>query len=151
MFAHRGLTRTQTTNTAQLLKNVHQRIPHHWHPKSQEGVIPGRLRKTPSFKAIGALSEVELGRFNRETKNYQTAVKLHEQVELLSLIGDIALKVGEPQVHAHLLIGRQDESAHGGHLLSATVRPTCEIVITESPKRLQKEIDPESGIALIHL
>jgi hypothetical protein len=104
-----------------------------------------------SFKAIGALSQVELGWFNWETRKYQTAVKLEEQVELLSLIGDIALKDGEPQVHAHLVIGRQDGSAHGGHLVRAIVRPTCEIVITESPKHLQKEIDPESGIALIRL
>jgi uncharacterized protein len=104
-----------------------------------------------SFKAIGALSDVELGWFNWERKKYETAVKLHEQVELLSLIGDIALKDNEPQVHAHLVIGRRDGSAHGGHLLSATVRPTCEIVITESPKHLQKEIDPESGVALIRL
>jgi predicted DNA-binding protein with PD1-like motif len=104
-----------------------------------------------SFKAIGGLSNVELGWFNWETKKYQTAVKLQEQVELLSLIGDIALKDDEPQVHAHLVIGRQDGTAHGGHLLSATVRPTCEIVITESPQHLQKEIDPESGIALIRL
>ena len=104
-----------------------------------------------SFKAIGALSDVEVGWFNWETRKYQTAVKLQEQVELLSLIGDIALEDGEPQVHAHLVIGRQDGSAHGGHLLRATVRPTCEIVITESPKHLQKKIDPESGIALIRL
>ena len=104
-----------------------------------------------SFKAIGALSDVELGWFNWESKEYQTAVKLKEQVELLSLIGDIALKDGKPQVHAHLVIGRKDGTAHGGHLVSATVRPTCEIVITESPKHLQKEIDTESGIALIRL
>ena len=58
-----------------------------------------------SFKAIGALSGVELGWFNWETKKYQTAVQLEEQVELLSLIGDIALKDSEPQVHAHLVIG----------------------------------------------
>ena len=104
-----------------------------------------------SFKAIGALSDAELGWFNWETRKYETAVKLQEQVELLSLIGDIALKEDEPQVHAHLVIGRQDGTAHGGHLLSATVRPTCEIVITESPQHLQKEIDPVSGIALIRL
>lgn len=104
-----------------------------------------------SFKAIGALSDVELGWFNWETKKYQTAVKLQEQVELLSLIGDIALKDREPQVHAHLVIGRKDGTAHGGHLLQATVRPTCEIVITESPEHLQKEMDSESGLALIRL
>jgi predicted DNA-binding protein with PD1-like motif len=104
-----------------------------------------------SFKAIGALSRVELGWFNWDTKQYQTAVKLDEQVELLSLIGDIAIKDGEPQIHAHLAIGRADGTAHGGHLLSATVRPTCEIVLTESPQHLQKQIDPESGIAIIRI
>jgi uncharacterized protein len=104
-----------------------------------------------SFKAIGALSHVELGWFNWENKKYQTAVKLDEQVELLSLIGDIALQDGEPQVHAHLVVGRADGTAHGGHLLSAIVRPTCELVITENPRHLQKEIDPESGIALIRI
>lgn len=104
-----------------------------------------------SFKAIGALSHVELGWFNWETKKYQTAVKLDEQVELLSLIGDIALEHGKPQVHAHLVVGREDGTAHGGHLLSATVRPTCELVITENPEHLQKQMDPESGIALIRM
>lgn len=104
-----------------------------------------------SFKAIGALSQVELGWFNWEAKKYQTAVKLDEQVELLSLIGDVALKDGEPQVHAHLVVGRSDGTAHGGHLLKAVVRPTCEIILTESPDHLQKQIDPESGIALIQI
>lgn len=104
-----------------------------------------------SFKAIGALSRVELGWFNWETRKYQIAVKLDEQVELLSLIGDIALQDGEPQVHAHLVVGRADGTAHGGHLLSATVRPTCELVITENPRHLQKKIDPESGIALVRI
>jgi len=104
-----------------------------------------------SFKAIGALSQAELGWFNWKKKKYETAVKLDEQVELLSLIGDIALQNGEPQIHAHLVVGRCDGTAHGGHLLSATVRPTCELVITESPRHLQKEIDPEAGIALIRV
>lgn len=104
-----------------------------------------------SFKAIGALSRVDLGWFNWETKKYETAVKLDEQVELLSLIGDIARKDSEPQIHAHLVVGRADGTAHGGHLLSATVRPTCELVLTESPRELEKVYDPESGLALIRL
>src|ERR1700744_4220710 len=111
----------------------------------------GEHLSSSSFKAIGALSKVELGWFDWETKKYKTAVELEEQVELLSLIGDVALKDNEPQVHAHLVIGRKDGTAHGGHLLSATVRPTSDIVLTESPKHLQKEMDPESGIALLRL
>ena len=72
-----------------------------------------------SFKAIGALSYAKLGWFNWETKKYDPACVLHEQVELLSLIGDIALKEGEPQVHAHVVVGRSDGTAHGGHLIEA--------------------------------
>jgi predicted DNA-binding protein with PD1-like motif len=102
-----------------------------------------------SFKAVGALSGVELGWFDWQTKKYKTAVKLEEQIELLSLIGDIALQDGEPQIHAHVVVGRFDGTTRGGHLQSATVRPTCELVLTESPKHLHKEIDPESGLALI--
>jgi predicted DNA-binding protein with PD1-like motif len=102
-----------------------------------------------SFKAIGALQSVRLGWFNWETKKYETAVHLDEQVELLSLIGDIALKDGEPQVHAHMVVGKRAGTAHGGHLLQATVRPTCEVILTESPEHLQKQFDEASGIALI--
>lgn len=104
-----------------------------------------------SFKAIGALSYAKLGWFNWETKKYQPACVLDEQVELLSLIGDIALKDGEPQVHAHVVVGRSDGSAHGGHLIEARVRPTCELILSESPVHLQKQLDPETGIALIKI
>jgi predicted DNA-binding protein with PD1-like motif len=104
-----------------------------------------------SFKAIGALSSVRLGWLNWETKQYETSVSLDEQVELLSLIGDIALKDGDPQVHAHTVVGKRDGTAHGGHLLQAHVRPTCEVVLTESPVHLTKEFDPAAGILLIKL
>ena len=102
-----------------------------------------------SFKAVGALSSVRLGWFSWESKRYEPSVTLDEQVELLSLIGDVALKDGEPVVHAHAVIGKKDGTAHGGHLLKASIRPTCEVVLTESPTHLQKFIDPDSGLALI--
>jgi predicted DNA-binding protein with PD1-like motif len=104
-----------------------------------------------SFKAIGALSFAKLGWFNWESKQYEPSVVLNEQLELLSLIGDVASKDGEPQVHAHAIVGKRDGTAHGGHLLEARVRPTCELVLTESPAHLRKEFDSESGIALIKL
>jgi predicted DNA-binding protein with PD1-like motif len=51
----------------------------------------------------------------------------------------------------HVVVGRSDGTAHGGHLLEARVRPTCELILTESPTRLQKKLDPGSGIALIQI
>lgn len=109
----------------------------------------GKKLSAASFKAVGALSSVRLAWFNWEAKRYEACVMLEEQIELLSLIGDVALKDGEPAVHAHAVIGKRDGTAHGGHLLQAIVRPTCEVVLTESPEQLQKFIDPDSGLALI--
>lgn len=102
-----------------------------------------------SFKAVGALSSVRLGWFSWEAKKYEPSVTLDEQLELLSLIGDVALKDGKPVVHAHVVVGKKDGTTHRGHLLEAHIRPTCEVVLTESPVQLQKVVDPESGLALI--
>src|SRR6202008_1257032 len=91
-----------------------------------------------SFKGIGALSYAKLGWFNWETKTYDPACVLDEQVELLSLIGDIALKDGEPQVHAHVVVAGSDGIAHGGHLLEAPAGPHFEFVLTQRPHYLYK-------------
>ena len=100
------------------------------------------------FTAIGAFSEVTLGYFDRKTRDYKK-IPLREQVEVLSLIGDVALDRGEPKVHAHVVVGRADGEARGGHLLEARVWPTLEVVLTESPRHLRKRHDPETGLALI--
>jgi len=42
-------------------------------------------------------------------------------------------------------------SIRGGHLIEAHVRPTLEVVLTESPSYLQREIDKATGIALIRV
>ena len=104
-----------------------------------------------SFKAVGALSSVRLAWFSWESKRYEPSVTLDEQVELVSLIGDVAQKDGEPAVHAHAVVAKKDGTALGGHLLEAHIRPTCELVLTESPAQLQKFVDPQSGLALIRL
>ena len=104
-----------------------------------------------SFKAIGALASVKLAWFDPETKKYRTSVDLKEQVELLSLIGDVAQHEGKPIVHAHAVVGRSDGTTAGGHLLEAFVRPTCEVFLTEFPVHLSKALDPESGLVLIKL
>lgn len=102
-----------------------------------------------TFTAIGGLSSARLAWFNWESKKYEPSVTLDEQVELLSCIGNIALKDGEPVVHAHAVVGKKDGTAHGGHLLETRIRPTCELVLTVSTASLHKFVDPQSGLALI--
>ena len=99
--------------------------------------------------AIGALSGGKLAFFDWEAKTYRP-IPVEEQVEVASLVGDIAIGPdGKPSVHVHAVLGRRDGTAMAGHLQEARVRPTLEIIVTESPAHLCKFKDPESGLALI--
>jgi predicted DNA-binding protein with PD1-like motif len=104
--------------------------------------------RTTQFTAIGAFSSVVVAYFDWATRQYRN-VRIEEQVEVLSLLGDITLDKGAPKVHAHVVIGKADASAHGGHLVEGHVRPTREMVITETPTHLHRRFDPESGLPLI--
>jgi predicted DNA-binding protein with PD1-like motif len=98
--------------------------------------------------AIGALSDAELLYFDWEAKDYRK-IPVNEQVEVASLLGDVAEADGKPTLHLHIVIGRRDGAAMAGHLGAAHVRPTLEVIVTESPAHLRKRHDPESGLALI--
>jgi hypothetical protein len=102
------------------------------------------------FTGIGAFSEATLAYFDWQRKDYLD-IPVREQVEVLVLTGDITLEKREPKVHAHVVLGNRDGSAHGGHLRWARVRPTLEIVLTESSAHLRRRMDPASGLALIDL
>ena len=100
------------------------------------------------FTAIGAFRDVTLGFFDRQSKDYQR-IPLKEQVEVLSLLGNIALHDDQPKIHAHVVVGKRDGTAHGGHLLEAHVWPTLEVVLIESPRHLHRATDQETGLPLL--
>jgi len=100
--------------------------------------------------AIGALHDVTLGYFDWDRKSYRPH-RYAEQLEVLSLVGDIAMDGESPKVHAHIVLGRGDCSTLGGHLLRGIVRPTLEILVTDAPAHLRRVHDPESGLALIRV
>jgi len=102
------------------------------------------------FTAIGAFETAALGYFDWEKKDYER-IAVEEQVEVLTLAGDVALDGTEPKVHAHVVLGRRDGSTLGGHLLEARVRPTLEVVLVDAPGHLCREHDPVSGLALIRI
>ena len=101
------------------------------------------------FSAIGAFESATLGYFDWEKKEYLRN-PVREQVEVVSLLGDVAEgEKGEPKVHAHVVLGRRDGTAMGGHLMEGHVRPTLELVLVESPAHLRRKHDEQSGLALI--
>jgi len=102
-----------------------------------------------SFKAIGAFQLATLAFFDWASKTY-LPIEVEEQTEVASLTGDIASGPdGQPAIHVHAVLGRRDGSALAGHLQRGMVRPTLEIILTESPRHLRKRYDPLSGLPLI--
>ena len=91
-----------------------------------------------------------VGYFDWSAKDYKR-IPVDEQVEVLSLLGDVALADGKPTLHIHAVLGRRDGSVVGGHLLEGHVRPTLEVILTRPPVHLRKKKDPETGLALIAL
>jgi len=102
------------------------------------------------FTAIGALQSARFGWFDRVRKAYRH-IPIKEQVELISLIGNVSLVNGTPQIHAHGAVGFPDGQMRGGHLLEAVAWPTLELFFTTWSTTLVKEHDDETDLSLFDL
>jgi uncharacterized protein len=100
------------------------------------------------FTAIGAISGAILGWLDLPNKQYR-AIPVDEQVEVLSMIGDIATYNGKPVVHTHVVLGRPDGSTVGGDVWELHVNPTLEVFVTANTTPLKKKPDDASGMKFI--
>jgi hypothetical protein len=100
------------------------------------------------FTAIGALSNAKLAWFNPTRKMYKQ-IPIETQVEVLSMIGDIALGNGKPAVHTHMVVGFPDGTTRGGHVIEAWINPTLEVMVTVEPNAMHKRLDPNTDLMLI--
>jgi predicted DNA-binding protein with PD1-like motif len=102
-----------------------------------------------AFTASGALRSAVLGFFDLDAEEF-IEISVCEQAEVLSLTGVLGCDDdGAVALHAHAVLGRRNGGTCGGHLLSATVRPTLEVMVTESPGNLRRHYRDEVGLALI--
>ncbi len=113
------------------------------------GFVAAERIGAAQLTAIGAFSDVVLMYFDWDKKDY-SRIPVREQLEVASLIGDVAAGPdGKPSLHVHLVVGKGDGSAMAGHLGEAHVRPTLEVIVTENPAHLRKVKDQTSGLPLI--
>jgi predicted DNA-binding protein with PD1-like motif len=96
------------------------------------------------FSGIGGFRVATLGFFDLYLKEYRRN-HVREQVEVMSFLGNISRYEGETRVHAHVVLGKPDGEAIGGHLISGEVRPTLELFVTETAG-LEREMDEVSGL-----
>jgi hypothetical protein len=102
------------------------------------------------FTAIGALQSARFGWFDPLHNAYRD-IPIEQQVELISLLGDVGLVNGAPQIHAHGAVGFPDGQVRGGHLLQAIAWPTLELFLTACPTTLIKKHDDETDLFLFDL
>jgi len=104
-----------------------------------------------SLSAIGAFENATVGWFDFQAKQYKK-IPIDAQCEVLSALGDVATgDDGKASLHVHAVLGLSDGSTRGGHLLEAKVRPTLEVIFTETPRNLRRRKQQHLGIALIDL
>jgi uncharacterized protein len=104
-----------------------------------------------SLTAIGAFERATIGWFDFDKKTYKK-IEVGQQCEVLSAIGDVAVgEDGKASLHVHVVLGLSDGTTRGGHLIAGTVRPTLEVVLTETPVHLRRKKRADIGIALIDL
>jgi predicted DNA-binding protein with PD1-like motif len=102
-----------------------------------------------SISAIGAFERAVVGWFDVASKSYRK-ISVNEQCEVLSALGDVAIDDnGKPSLHVHVVLGLADGSTRGGHFLEGIVRPTLEVILTETPATLRRKKRKDLGIALI--
>ena len=101
-----------------------------------------------SFTAIGAFSRATVAWFDDSRKEFKL-IPIKQQVELVSMIGDITLVNDKPAVHTHVSVASSDGTVRGGHVISAFVFPTLELFMTVYPTPLHKQPDEATGLELI--
>jgi len=100
------------------------------------------------FTGIGAVSSATVAWLDQPNKIYRR-ISVPEQVEVLSLIGDVATFNGTPVVHMHAVLGHQDGTTTGGHVFELNVNPTLEVFVTVNSVPLKKRPDEASGMKVI--
>jgi hypothetical protein len=97
------------------------------------------------INGIGAIDNVKVGYMDVDNKKYQKR-NFDEHYELLSLIGNITYKDGEPFVHTHVTFSNAEYNVFGGHLFDAKITATGEIVLSLTDSKIDREYNENIGI-----
>ena len=98
-------------------------------------------------KALGAVDDFNVGLFDVEEKKYHTN-HFTLPAEIVSLWGTVTTKNGEFYAHIHMSAGDKDGYVFGGHLNSARVSATCEMIVDISEGRIERIMNEEVGLNL---
>ena len=100
-----------------------------------------------SISALGATNKFTVGVFNPQKKEYK-ANTFTGNYEIVSLTGTIDTMNEEFYTHIHMSAGDSEGKVVGGHLNSAYVSATCEMIIDIIKGKINREYNKEIGLNL---
>jgi predicted DNA-binding protein with PD1-like motif len=100
------------------------------------------------FHGLGAFREATIAWWNPESLQYED-IAVNEQVEVLSIQGNLTRVTDGFKVHAHAVLGRRDGSTIGGHVKRGVVHPTLELHLATTPEVIHRKRDEATGLDLI--
>jgi len=100
-----------------------------------------------SFTAIGALRRAKLGYYDQKNHEYRE-MKIDSPHEMVSCIGNVSLKDGEPFIHAHVVLADETGNTKAGHLLEGIVF-AAEVHLRQlEGLSLERKYDEVTGLSL---
>lgn len=117
---------------------------------SLKQIVQNHRITNASVAGIGSLENPTLAHYRVDTKQYHE-VKIDGIFEVLSLLGNCMQSPEGPIIHLHTTISDEQMHALGGHVVSATVSATMEIILTVFPSEFSKSYSEEIGLKLLDL
>lgn len=104
--------------------------------------------KSGLISGIGATEKVTIGFFETKKRQYQTK-ELKGDYEITNLSGNVSTMNKEVYLHLHITLADKSYHAYGGHLTSAVISGTGEILIEEIEGEIEREFNEKVGLNLL--
>jgi hypothetical protein len=111
---------------------------------NKEAILTGTLT------GLGAACNAVIGYYDVDSKAYHSRL-IKEAQEIVSLSGLITRVDNEVHVHAHIVLADGDCRCVGGHLNSAEVSATCEVVIRNIEATISRIKDDQTGLQILQM
>ncbi len=107
--------------------------------------------QSASFQGLGSLQRARIGHFDFHNTHQYEFHEYHEDLEILSAIGNITMLDGKPLVHVHLSLSRRDCAQIGGHADKGCIVNLLEIQLTKMKTAFQRKRDARLGLNVIEI
>lgn len=101
-----------------------------------------------SINAIGSAKKITLSFFNFEKHEFEDHY-LSENLEIVSLNGNLAMLDEKLTIHIHGTFSKNNLSVIGGHVKELVISATCEVLLIPLEVKLLRAKDDMTGLNLL--